>query len=317
MRADRLISLVLLLRNRGLMSASQLAGELEVSERTVLRDIEALSTSGFPVYAERGRHGGFQLLPGFTTDLTGLTAPEATALLAADVSASLGMSAAFSSAMRKVLAALPDEQRRHASSVANRVLVRPDGWIRDRAVDEYLEVVQQSVFEGRRLRMDYAGRDGANRTRTIDPLGLVYAAGIWYLLATDNGQARTYRVSRIARAEVSDEQAVRESAYDIAAAWDARREDFRSSRNLVEARIRVRRDHLEQVAGTAVRIGEPVDVLEDPLREGWVEVEVLLGGESHAGYLAWMLAENCEIVAPASLRSGIRRQAERMILAYE
>ncbi|MDQ4119519.1 MAG: HTH domain-containing protein, partial [Actinomycetota bacterium] len=134
MRADRLLSLVLLLRHRGRMTASAIAAELEVSERTVLRDVDALSSAGIPVYAERGRAGGFALLPGFTTDLTGLTPGEAVALLtsgAASTPGALGLGPEFSSAIRKVVAALPERARRDATGAAERVLVRRGGWLAD------------------------------------------------------------------------------------------------------------------------------------------------------------------------------------------
>lgn len=185
MRADRLLSLVLLLRHRGRMTAPAIARELEVSVRTVLRDVEALSAAGIPVYAERGRDGGFALLPGFTTDLTGLTVDEATALLAASASAtpdSLGMASAFASAMRKVTVALPEAQRTAAARVGERIVVSSSGWVVDHRRDEHLGVVQQAVFTDRRLRIRYRSRGAEARWRTVDPLGLVSAAaaGIWW-----------------------------------------------------------------------------------------------------------------------------------------
>ncbi len=293
------------------MSASQLAAELEVSERTVLRDIEALSTSGFPVYAERGRHGGFELLPGSTTGLTGLTVQEATALLSGEVSVSLGMSPAFTSALRKVTASLPDAQRRAATDVAARVLVRPEGWLRDSTKDEHLTVVQESVFEGRRLRIEYAGRSGMTSVRTVDPLGLVYAAGRWYLLADDGGNERTFRVSRIQHAESLDEAAKRSPTIDLAAMWDSRRDKFRSTRDLLDVRLRIRSDCLEQVTATAVRVGDVTGA-----DDGWIDVDLTLGGGGHAGSLVWMLGERCVVLAPESLRADIREHAEHIVNQY-
>ncbi|WP_206031082.1 YafY family protein [Rhodococcus sp. B10] len=310
-RADRLISLVLLLRNRGRMSASQLAVELEVSERTVLRDIDALSTSGFPVFAERGRHGGFELLPGFTTDLTGLTAEEATALMSADASASLGMGSAFASAMRKVAASLPDEQRRVATSVADRVLVRPEGWLRDPERDEYLDVVQRGVFLGRRLRLDYAGRSGTPSVRTVDPIGLVYAAGHWYLMATVDGDERTYRVSRIRRAELLDDDARRSTRVDLGALWDAGRRRFRSSRDTVSVRLRVRPDQLDHVAATAIRVDET-----SAPHDGWIGLDALFGGVAHACSTVWMLGDDCELLGPEDVRAAVFDRAQRMMTRH-
>src|SRR3954463_15969489 len=159
MRADRLLALMLLLRSRGRLSAATLARELEVSTRTVLRDVEALSSAGVPIYAERGRAGGFALLPGFTTDLTGLTPDEAVALLtspARGTTDALGFGAAFSSAIRKVVATMPETSRARAEGAAERRHVAARGWMREPAPVERLEVVQRAVFAGHRLRLCYA-----------------------------------------------------------------------------------------------------------------------------------------------------------------
>ncbi len=300
------------------MSASQLAEELEVSERTVLRDIDALSTSGFPVYAERGRHGGFELLPGFTTDLTGLSVEEATALLSADASASLGMSSAFASAMRKVAASLPDEQRRVATSVAERVLVRPEGWLRDTAPDEHLGLVQQGVFLGRRLRIDYEGRSGPSRVRTVDPVGLVHAAGQWYLMATVNGDDRTYRVSRIREAELLTEPARRDPKIDLGKLWDAGRSRFRSTREMVRVQLRIRGEHLASVEATAVEVeirSESVSESESESDE-WIELDVLFGGVEHACSTVWMLGEDCEVLGPHDVRSAVYLRARQVMARH-
>ena len=157
MRADRLLSLVLLLRHGGRMTAAQLARELEVSPRTVLRDVEALSSAGIPVYAERGRDGGFALLPGFTTDLSGLTHDEALALLTAQSRATpdaLGLGPAFAAAVRKIVAGMPESARRTATDAADRVLVRQE-WHREREPEAHLAAVRRAVFAGRRVRLRY------------------------------------------------------------------------------------------------------------------------------------------------------------------
>jgi len=232
MRADRLLSLMLLLRRRGRMTAAALAGELECSVRTVLRDIEALSAAGVPVYAERGRHGGFALLGGYSTDLTGLTHAEATALFTAGsraTSTSLGMAPALASAMRKLIAAMPEPQRQSAERATERVLVQPGGWLDQPEPPGLLSVIQQAVFTDRRLKICYPSRGEAARWRTVDPVGLVHAAGRWYLLATQHGADRTYRVSRVAAAEVLDAPADRRPGIDLEQAWQQRRQAFREA----------------------------------------------------------------------------------------
>lgn len=213
MRADRLVSLVLLLRQRGRLSAAELARELEVSTRTVLRDIEALSAAGVPVYAERGRHGGFALLPGFRTELTGLTDDEALALLVAGSrrgAQAFGLGSALAGAMLKVVDALPAGHRENAAGAAARLLIDPRTDLLARPVTAVEEVpdpvvtrIRQAVFAGRQLRLHYAAAGREPRWRTVHPVGLVTVRGQGYLLATHDGADRTYRLSRVQAARCS------------------------------------------------------------------------------------------------------------------
>src|SRR4051794_4068786 len=182
MRADRLVSLVLLLRRHGRLSAAALARELEVSTRTVLRDIEALSAAGVPVYAERGRHGGFALLPGFRTDFTGLNHDEALALLVAGSrrgAQAFGLGPALTSAMLKVVDALPESHRAAAAGAVQRLLIDPETDLLSRRVagdelpDTVVAEVRRAVLAGHRLRIHYAAAaDGTPQWRTVDPIGL-------------------------------------------------------------------------------------------------------------------------------------------------
>ena len=199
MRADRLVSLVLLLRQRGRMPASALARELEVSTRTVLRDIDALSSAGVPVYARRGPQGGFALLPGFRTELTGLTHDESVALLVAGSRRGVqvfGLGSALASAVLKVVDALPDGHP--AVAVAERLLVDPDTDLLarrlhpDEVPDDVAGPVRRAVLDGRRLRIRYRAADEEPRWRTVDPVGLVTVREQGYLLATRAGEDRTY-----------------------------------------------------------------------------------------------------------------------------
>ncbi|SFW72755.1 Predicted DNA-binding transcriptional regulator YafY, contains an HTH and WYL domains [Amycolatopsis australiensis] len=207
MRADRLVSLVLLLRQRGRLTADALARELEVSPRTVLRDIDALSAAGVPVYAERGRHGGFALLPGFRTELTGLNHDEALALLTAGPARVSGPGPALASATRKVVDALPEHHRATASDAARRFLVEPEtDLLSRRPVAEDVPratmlAVRHAVLTGHRLRIHYAAAGQEPRWRTVDPIGLVTVRERTYLLATRSGTDRTYRLSRVLAVE--------------------------------------------------------------------------------------------------------------------
>jgi len=307
-RADRLLSLLLLLQHRGRMTASALAGELEVSERTVLRDVEALSASGVPVYAERGRHGGFALLPGWSTDLTGLSHDEALALLVAGSRGTPGMGPALASAMRKVVAGLPAAQREAAGRDAERILVEGEGFVPGRpGAPEtpdaaLLATVRQAVFAGRRLRMRYAPRDGAARPRTVDPIGLVDASGRWYLLATRDGQDRSYRLSRMSDAEVLDEPADRAGDVDLDRLWRERRDRWAAGPGLAATVLVPPSRRSALVRAVRAVLAEAPDG--DRLR-----LELTFADEGHAMWVLWAFAPDVEVLAPEALRRGIAARA--------
>jgi predicted DNA-binding transcriptional regulator YafY len=317
MRADRLLALMLLLRSRGRMSAAALAAELEVSTRTVLRDVEALSSAGIPVYAERGRAGGFALLPGFTTDLTGLTPDEALALLTAGSGAgaeSLGMAPALASGMRKVLAAMPDERREAATRTAERVAVRGDGFLRERPSEGPLDVVRDAVFAGRRVAINYAarGESEAGSWRTVDPLGLVNAAGRWYLLAARDGADRTYRVSRIREAVVLDEVvAGPPGGVDVDRMWDRGRARFAASLNRWPVTLRVRESRRSEVEAAAIGVRA-----QRPDSAGWLRMDLDYDGVEHAAGLLWRLGPDAEVLDPPELRARLAEWAAAMVAYY-
>ncbi len=313
MRADRLLSLVLLLQHRGRMSATALAAELEVSTRTVLRDIDALSTAGIPVYAERGRRGGFALLAGFTTDLTGLTSDEALALLVAGRGTAAGMAPELASAMRKVVAALPPAQRSAATQGAERILVRPEGWLRRDTItpgEGRLATVRSAVFAGHRLRIRYAAKGQEPRWRTVDPVGLVSAKGSWYLLATRDGAERSYLLARMREVEELDEPAERAPDVDLGRVWEDRRARFATSMGTVTARVRVR-PHRRSDLVRFVR-----GLTEDGERDGWLHADAEFADEGFAAHVLWTLAPDAEVLAPASLRAAVATRAAETAARY-
>ena len=230
MRADRLLLLVSLLRHRGRLTAAELATELEVDRRTVLRDIEALSAAGFPVYAERGRHGGFALLPGFTPDATELSAAEAAALFVAgggQTLTRLGLDAPLASALRKLGTGLPAHVRTEVDRTGERLVVDPDGWTARPADSTEMNQVQQAVFTDRRLRFAYVPRPPRIAgVRTVDPYGLLLAGSTWYLIAAHRGQPRSYRVSRMASVTVLDTPSSRPDDLDLRALWQQMRNAY-------------------------------------------------------------------------------------------
>ncbi|MFI2027059.1 helix-turn-helix transcriptional regulator [Streptomyces buecherae] len=322
MRADRLVSLVLLLRQRGRLTAETLARELEVSTRTVLRDIEALSAAGVPVYAERGRHGGFALLPGFRTELTGLNHDEALALLTAGSARgerAFGLGAALASAMRKVVDALPADHREGASDAARRLLVDPetDLLARRSATDQVpaaaLAEVRRAVLAGRKLRIHYAATDQPPRWRTVDPIGLVTVRDRGYLLATRAGADRTYRLSRIAAAEELAEPAERPETVDLDRIWRERSARFRfDGEHHVTALVRVRPARREELVDTALAVRAM-----EPDADGWARLEVTFQDARHAEWALWELGADGEAVAPRSLRASLHQRAAALASRYD
>lgn len=223
MRAGRLVQLLLLLQRRGRTTASQLATELEVSVRTIYRDVEALSASGVPIYGESGPGGGIQLIGGYETRLTGLTGPEATALGLAGIpsaAAELGLGGVLVAAQSKVDAALPPELRARTARLRERFLVDVPGWFRAPEAVPALADLATALWDGRRVVIDYRRPRGVVQ-RTIDPLGLVLKGSTWYLvaLAHEPEGIRTYRVGRVEAVRVLDESAERPDGFDLAAVW--------------------------------------------------------------------------------------------------
>jgi predicted DNA-binding transcriptional regulator YafY len=320
MRADRLVSLVLLLRQRGRLSAAALAGELEVSTRTVLRDIEALSAAGVPVYAERGRHGGFALLPGFRTELTGLNHDEALALLVAGSrrgAQAFGLGSALASAMLKVVDALPEGYRDTASDLAERLLIDPEtDLLSRRLVAEELPhavvaAVRRAVLTGHKLRINYAAANQTPRWRTVDPIGLVTVRDQGYLLATRSGSDRTYRLSRVLAAEELSQPAERADRVDLDRAWQQRSTRFRTGGDQVTVLVRVDPARREELMTTAVAVrAEETDA------DGRLRVEVTFQDRRHAEWAMWQLATDGEALAPEWLRTALHARGAAIASRY-
>ncbi|GHF12521.1 transcriptional regulator [Amycolatopsis deserti] len=219
MRADRLISAVLLMQARGRVTAAELAAELEVSVATARRDLEALSTAGIPVYPQPGRGGGWSLVGGARTDLSGLSAAEARALFL--LAGPVAESDEAKAAMRKLVRALPGPFRAEAEAAANATMIDPARWgERDRTRPELVDRLQAAVIGRRKVRLTYSNAKRERSERLVDPWGLVDKDEVWYLVAGTERGRRTFRVDRIVRAEPTDEPASRPDDFTLAAAWD-------------------------------------------------------------------------------------------------
>ena len=241
MRATRLVSLLLLLQTRGQLTAQEIAGMLEVSVRTVHRDVESLTAAGVPVEAVRGPAGGYRLAGGYRTRLTGLTADEAEALFAAGIpgpAAELGLGGELAAARLKVLAALPSELQERATRASRLFHLDSRRWFRAEDRVPHLPALSAAVWRGCRVRMRY--REGRKVVqRTIEPLGLVLKSGAWYLVAHRSAGMRVYRVSRVASVRLLEEAFERPPGFDLAAFWDEWSRAFEESRPRVEVTVRV------------------------------------------------------------------------------
>ena len=240
MRADRLLSILLLLQRQPGMKTREIAKELEVSERSVLRDMDALSAAGIPVYAKRGATGGWYLAEGYRSALNGLSIEEMMALLMLSSSRAvedLGKSRAFERAIWKLLSALPMSYRSEAEQVREKIHVDGAGWYERKETTPYLPVVQEAVWAERKLRIEYK-KDEGTAERVVNPLGLVVKGAIWYLVAGVDEDIRTYRVSRIVRAQMTEETFRRPPTFRLAEHWEQSMRKFKAALPSYSAVIR-------------------------------------------------------------------------------
>ncbi len=229
MRTDRLLSLMLLLQARGKMTAQTLAEKLEVSRRTILRDIDALSFAGIPIYAEGGHGGGIMLDEHYRVRLNGLNEAEVQALILSNnaaLLADIGLEHAAEDSLLKLLAGLPSLQEQAAKDIQNRIYIDPLGWWRGSYAQSHLPILQQAVYEDRPINITYRKFNGDTVQRRVEPYGLVAKAGIWYLIAAHDGQFRSYRVSRITGVTPLDECFARDPEFDLAAYWQTSLNEF-------------------------------------------------------------------------------------------
>jgi len=317
MRADRLVATLLILQSRGRVTALELAAELEVSEKTARRDLEALGMAGLPVYSQAGRGGGWQLLGGASTDLTGLTADEARDLfLAAGASMSLGSDTR--GLLRKLMRALPETFRADAEIAAQAVVVDPTAWGASTPPPppEHLPELRRAVIERRRVRLGYVDRARTVSERLVDPLGLVSKGSVWYLVAnTDRGQ-RTFRVGRVRSVETTDERAERPDGFDLRAAWQDIVATVGERRIPVRATIRIDASDVPRLRG---QFGDDMMLAEvdGPAADG--REEVIIGGPS-----TFVIAQHLagwgglvEVVEPIEVRAHLVRIARELLDTYE
>jgi len=317
-RADRLLSILLLLQSNQRMTATALARRLEVSPRTVQRDMEALSLAGVPVYAERGAGGGWVLPESFRTDLTGLTGTELQALLVATPArllSDLGLAKASDSALVKLLASLPAVARRDADLMRQRILVDGAGWHQAPDAVPALELLHEALWLERAVRIVYARRDDEAIERHMDPLGLVAKGRLWYLVAAVGGEFRTYRVSRIQQVEVLALPAERPPDFDLAAFWAASSAQFVANLPRFPITVRVHAEAARRlwIPGAYARI----ERIGPPEPDDWHTADLLLQTEDEACSYVLGFGNRMQVLEPASLRMLVRRRAAEITALYD
>jgi predicted DNA-binding transcriptional regulator YafY len=320
MRADRLLSIVLLLQVRERMTARELAERLEVSERTVYRDLDALSAAGVPVYAEGGHGGGCRLPEGYRTALTGLTAPEVRALYApspAGPLADLGLGDALERTLLKLLATLPPAHRGDAQRARERVHLDARKWGNPGETFPRLPTLQDAVWRERKLRLTYGRRDREPRERVVEPYGLVAKAGVWYLVGAADDEMRVYRVSRVSSVEIMDERFDRDEGFDLPAFWGDWSDRFIESLRGYQTTVRVAADFLPglpRVLGEDVRAA--IERAESPDGEGRVRLELEFESSLVARSRLLGCGDKVEALEPEELRKGMAAIAARIGALY-
>lgn len=260
MRADRLVAILMLLQTRGKVTAAEVAAELEISERTARRDLDALGQAGLPVYAHPGRNGGWQLLGDGRTDLSGLTAAEARALFL--VAGPAHTSPEVKAALRKLVRALPEPMRPSATAAAQAIVIDPAGWDRSASGSpRWFDEAQRAVVDAQQIHLGYVDRDGNVSHRRVHPLGLAAKGSVWYLVGDTDHGLRTFRVDRVKELWRTGEPAVRPAGFELEAAWRLIADRVDALRAPMVARGVVDRDYLRfarMVFGTRLRIGAAV-----------------------------------------------------------
>ncbi|WP_447036969.1 helix-turn-helix transcriptional regulator [Streptomyces sp. DSM 118878] len=323
MRAARLIKMVLLLQARPSMTAAELAAELDVSERTITRDAQALSEAGVPVYADRGRTGGYRLIGGYRTRLTGLGRSEAEALFLSGVPGALremGLEDAASAARLKVSAALMPSLRDASQNAAQRFHLDAPGWFQETPAPELLPAVADAVWDDRPISARYV-RQGAARERDLEPYGLVLKAGVWYLCARvpDHDTYRVYRVDRFTEITPGAERFVRDEEFDLPAFWEERAAEFARAILRSEVVVRLTEAGVRQLPYATDRAvaREVMESAGAPDATGRVTVTLPVENDDVAYAQLMALGPEAEVVEPAALRERFADAAARSAKLYE
>lgn len=317
MRADRLLSILMLLQVHSRLTTRDLAERLEVSERTIHRDMDALSSAGVPVVAERGKNGGWGLLEHYQTTLTGLNLAEIQALFLpkpTHLLADLGWSQAFEAALLKLLAALPVANRHQAEMVSQRIHVDPTGWHHWDEEMSAFPVLQAAIWQERQVFLSYERGNSQRVERLVNPLGLVAKGSVWYLVAAVEEEVRSYRISRVQNAALMDSPSVRPVGFNLADYWQQSMVEFKA--NLPSYRVMVR---VSPEAVSWLRYGgyfARVELMDAPDAEGWVPVLLRFDVEKAACAYVLGFGAQMQVIEPLELRDCVLQAAKETIARY-
>lgn len=317
MRADRLLSLLMMLQLRGRTTAGDLSTQLGVSVRTVYRDIETLIQSGVPISSDRGRTGGVRLAHGYQTRLTGLSADEAQALPFASVAvaaAALGFAETAEAARLKVLAALPRTTREQAYHASERFYLDPADWYRRSTTPPHLRLVAAAVWAGHVVQMDYESWSGRRR-RFVEPLGLVLKAGTWYMVGRQETRMSIYRVESIRRVHILPRKYIQPQNFDLATVWQEEVSRFESSLRRLRATIRVAQSAMSRVDRLGADAAEAIH-LAQPDQDGWRHATIWIESIGHAAGMLLGLGSEIEVLAPKGLRLELAKRATQVCTLY-
>lgn len=321
MRADRLLSILMLLQARGRMTAQQLAREVEVSERTIYRDIDALCMAGVPIYADSGPGGGYALLDSYRTTLTGLNEEEVRALFMLNIPApltDLGVSGDLRSALLKLAASLPHARREEEAQVRQRIHLDSEAWFQSREPLPHLQTIQRAVWEDRRLQITLRLRFDAEVEWRVDPLGLVAKASLWYLVLARQGRVRAYRVSEVIEARLTEETFERPADFDLAAFWQDWRAKVESAHPPCQVTARVDPNLLPYLAyHFGRRLHGWIAEAGPPDKAGWLTLTLSFDSFAAARERVLGYGRAIEVLAPRALRLSVADYARQIADRYE
>ncbi|MED1863787.1 YafY family protein [Fictibacillus nanhaiensis] len=318
MRADRLLSILLLLQNQGKMTTKALAKELEVTERTIHRDMEALSVAGIPVLAERGKHGGWRLVDQYRTKLTGLKDSELKTLFLSpsfQLLSDLGITKDWKEARQKLLAALPNTLQTQTDNLWNRIHIDTDTWRQSSQETTALGLLQQAIWEERKIKIAYEKANKETSERTVEPLGLVAKGRTWYVIAVSNKDIKNFRVSRIKSVELLNEVFIRPADFQLAEYWAESKLNFVQSLPVYEVEVVASPAIIQRLTFS----GRFAQVMSTgaPNENGWFPVKLTFDTEQEAASYIIGFGDQMKIVYPTSVIESVKEIAESALFLYK